>query len=57
VFGPGVFTSGAVGGMFDNPQLGGFNAANDYVYAYHIENSGTTPISSLQVSLAPGTPS
>ena len=25
VFGPGVFTSGAVGGMFGNPQLGGFD--------------------------------
>jgi hypothetical protein len=54
VFGPGVFTSGAVGGVFGNPQLGGFNPAGDYVYAYHIGNSGSTPISSLQVSLASG---
>ena len=54
VFGPGVFTSGAVGGMFDNPQLGGFDPASDYVYAYHIANNGSTPVSSLQVSLGPG---
>jgi hypothetical protein len=54
VFGPGVFTSSAVGGMFDNPQLGGFDPVNDYVYAYHIANSGFTPVSSLQVSLALG---
>jgi hypothetical protein len=54
VFGPGVFTSGAVGGMFGNPQLVGFNEVNDYVYAYHIANSGSTPVSSLQVSLGPG---
>jgi hypothetical protein len=54
VFGPEVFTSSAVGGMFDNPQLGRFDPVNDYVYAYHIANSGFTPVSSLQVSLALG---
>jgi hypothetical protein len=54
VFGPSVFTNGTVGGIFDNPQLGGFDPVNDYVYAYHIANSGSTPISSLQVSLDSG---
>jgi hypothetical protein len=45
VFGPGVFTSGTVGGSFNNPQSVGFDPANDFVYAYHIDNSGSTPIS------------
>lgn len=56
VFGPGVFTGATVGGSFQNGALGGFNANDDFVYAYHVQNTGSTPLSSLQLTLNAGSP-